>query len=85
MEFNLKAPVIALNAGQVLTLDDAAGTRILSRCGTVWITEEDDARDHIVGPGDALIVARGGRTVIQALQPAWISLREGADAANDPN
>jgi hypothetical protein len=85
MELNIKAPVIALKAGQVLTLDDAAGTRILSRSGTVWITEEDDGNDHIVGPGDALIVARGGRTVIQALQPAWISLAEGADAANDPN
>jgi hypothetical protein len=85
VELNIKAPVLALNAGQVLTLDDAAGTRIVLRSGTVWITEEDDRNDHIVGPGDALIVARGGRTVIQALQPAWISLRDGADAANDPS
>jgi hypothetical protein len=85
MQVNTKAPFIALKAGQVLTLDDAAGTRILSRSGTVWITEEDDRNDHIVGPGDTLVVARGGRTVIQALQPAWISLAEGADAANDPD
>ena len=85
MELNIKAPVLALEAGQVLTLDEAAGTRILSRSGTVWVTEEDNRTDHIVGPGDALIVARGGRTVIQALQPAWISLLEGADAANDPS
>lgn len=84
MELNIKAPVLALGAGQVLTLDDAAGTRILSRSGTVWITEEDDSNDHIIGPGDALTLARGGRTVIQALQPAWISLAEGAQAANDP-
>jgi hypothetical protein len=85
MELNIKAPVLALEAGQVLTLDDAAGTRIVSRSGTVWVTEEDDRDDHIVGPGDALIVVRGGRTVIQALQPAWISLAEGAGAANDPH
>ena len=84
MELNIKAPVLALNAGQVISLDDAAGTRILSRSGTVWVTEENDTKDHIVGAGDALIVAHGGRTVIQALQPAWISLAEGPYAANDP-
>jgi hypothetical protein len=84
MELNIKAPLLALDAGQVLTLDDAAGTRILSRSGTVWVTEENDHNDHIVRAGDARVVAHGGRTVIQALQPAWISLAEGPDAANDP-
>jgi hypothetical protein len=84
MELNIKAPVLALEAGQVLTLDDARGTRILSRQGSVWVTEENDTRDHVVGPGEAFVLARGGRTVIQALQPAWISLAEGHAAANDP-
>lgn len=75
MELNITAPTLSLAEGQVLTLDDAAGTRVLSNAGTVWVTEENDPRDHIVGPGEALILARGGRTVIQALQPAWISLQ----------
>ena len=75
MELNITAPTLSLAQGQVLTLDDAAGTRVLSRCGTVWVTEENDPRDHIVGPGGAHILVRGGRTVIQALQPAWISLQ----------
>jgi hypothetical protein len=83
MELSMKSPVVALQAGQVLTLDDAAGTRIVSRSGTVWVTQEDDATDHIVRAGDAMILARGGRTVIQALQAAWISLLEAPRAAND--
>lgn len=83
MRLNLKAPVLALEAGQILTLDDAEGLRILARSGTVWITEEGSPNDHIVGPGDTLIVAHPGRTLVQAIHPAWISLAEGASAANE--
>ena len=83
MELTIKSPNLALDAGEVFTVDDAQGLRIVARRGTVWVTEEGDVEDHIVGPGDALIVAHPGRTVVQALQPAWISLGEGAGAAND--
>jgi hypothetical protein len=83
MHLNLRKPVIALQAGEVLALDDAQGTRILARAGTVWVTEEGEMRDHVVDAGDALVVARPGRTVVQALKPAWISLADGPGAAND--
>ena len=75
MELHLNAPVLALEPGQVVTLDDAAGTRIHARSGTVWVTEEGDSDDHIVAPGQTLVVARGGRTLVQALQPACIALQ----------
>ena len=83
MQLKLKQPTIALETGQVVTLDDAQGTRILTRLGTVWVTEEGDSRDHLVGPGDAMLVARPGRTLVQALKPSWISLTDGPYAAND--
>jgi uncharacterized protein with PhoU and TrkA domain len=84
MQRKVPSPELALEAGQVLTLDDAEGVRILARRGTVWITEEGNNKDHIVGPGDAIVVARRGRTVVQALQPAWISIEGAPEAANDP-
>jgi hypothetical protein len=84
MQLQLKTPVIALEPGQVVTLDDAQGTRIATRLGSVWVTEEGEMRDHVVGPGDAIVVVRPGRTVVQALQKSWISLADGAGAANDP-
>jgi Protein of unknown function (DUF2917) len=83
MQLNVKAPVLALEAGQVLTLDDAKGFRIVSRGGTVWVTQEGSSKDHIIGPGDALVVAYPGRTVVQALRAAWISIGDGPGAAND--
>jgi hypothetical protein len=83
MQLQLMKPVIALEAGQVVTLDDAQGTRIAARTGTVWVTEEGEPRDHVVDAGDAIIVARPGRTVVQALKPSWISIADGPGAAND--
>jgi hypothetical protein len=83
MQLQLQKPVIALEPGQVVTLDDAQGTRIVARIGTVWVTEEGNLRDHVVGPGETLVVARPGRTLVQALKPAWISLADGPFAAND--
>lgn len=84
MQVNMKSPSLALESGQVVTLDDAKGVRISSRTGTLWVTEEGSTKDHIVGPGDSLILAHRGRTVVQALQAAWISIGDGTAAANDP-
>ena len=84
MQLNVIAPQLALDRGQVLTLDDAAGTRIQARIGTVWVTEEGSVKDHILGPGEAITVAHDGRTVVQAMRPAWIAIGEGEHAANDP-
>jgi hypothetical protein len=77
MQLQLHAPSLSLEAGQVVTLDDACGTRITTRTGTVWVTEEGDTRDHVVGPGEALVVTRNGRTLVQALKSSWISLVNG--------
>ena len=75
MTLNLHFPVLALEPGQVMTLEDAAGTRIEARSGTVWVTEEGDSVDHIVAPGETLVVTHDGRTLVQALKPAWIALQ----------
>jgi hypothetical protein len=77
----LPTPELSMRAGQVLTFDDARGTRIASTMGIVWVTEEGDVKDHIVGPGDAIVLRRGGRALVQALQAASISIGDGP--AND--
>jgi DUF2917 family protein len=83
MELTSQAPVLALAAGEVVTLDDARGVRIHTRAGQLWVTEEANPRDHIVGAGETFVVSRSGRIVIQALQSSWIALRDAAPA-NDP-
>ena len=85
MNLRLESPVLSLEAGQLFTLDDARGTRIQSREGTLWITEEGEPRDFVVGPGEAFFVTRPGRTLVQAVAPARVALRGATEpvAAND--
>ena len=75
MEVNVKNPMLCLQTGQVLTLDDAAGKRIHAAMGTVWVTEENTHDDHIVAMGDSLVVEKDGRTVVQALVPSWVVIQ----------
>jgi hypothetical protein len=82
MTTKTESPLVVLQAGEVISLDDARGVRIGTRIGTVRVTEEGDIDDHIVGPGDARVIAHDGRTVVQALAPSWIAID--ARAANDP-
>ena len=74
MNLILEAPVLTLETGQFFSLDDACGTRIQSCEGTVWITEEGEPRDFVVGPGDAFLVTRPGRTLVQAMAPSRVAL-----------
>jgi hypothetical protein len=76
MQLNLKAPVLALASGEILALDDIEGVSIKARVGTLWITQEGAYEDVVLGPGEHFVVKRPGRTVIQAVEPAWISIRE---------
>jgi hypothetical protein len=85
MNLRLDSPDLCLAAGQLLSLDDARGMRILPSAGTLWITEEGEPRDFVVGPGEAFVVTRAGRTLVQAVAPARVALRDGPMpcAAND--
>ena len=75
MQLDLASPLLALDPGQVVTLDDARGTCIRARYGAVWVTEEGSPVDYIVSPGEVHVVGRSGRTVVQAMQAAWVALR----------
>lgn len=85
MNLRLDAPVLSLAPGQLVALDDACGTRIQPERGTVWITEEGEPRDFVVGPGQAFLVRRAGRTLMQAIDASLVALCDAPAmcAAND--
>ena len=84
MRLNTPTPTLYLEHGEVLTLDDAEGVRIGARTGAVWVTQEGRFEDDVMSPGDAIVVANPGRTIVQALRPAWITIVPRPEAANDP-
>lgn len=75
MELNTDTAVVELQAGQIITLDDAEGTSVRARCGAVWITEEGIRDDFVLGAGENRVISQGGRTLIQAMETSWISIR----------
>ena len=75
MNLNVQHPTLSLDAGQVVTLDDAEGSRISARLGSVWVTFEGSLKDVILGPGESIIVTRNGRTVVQALRQSFVSIQ----------
>lgn len=77
MHLVLDTPRFALEPGQVVSLDDACGALIEPTGGRLWITEEGERKDFVVRPGETFVVSRGGRTVVQAVEPAWVTLHEG--------
>ena len=75
MDLSHPLPIVRLQRGEVLKLDDAVGKRISTHLGVVWVTEENDLEDHIVAIGDSRVVAHGGRTLVQALEASWVVIQ----------
>src|SRR4051812_7716246 len=65
---------VHLADGQTLRVVDGAGTTVVCKEGTVWVTEENQPRDVVLGAGACVRLKRAGLTLIQALSPATLSL-----------
>lgn len=62
----------------MLGIDDGRGLRLRVAAGAVWLTQQDDGRDIVLRPGESFVIDRPGRTVVQALDPAELSLQAAA-------
>ncbi len=53
---------------EALPLTDARGARVRSLRGTLWITQEGDSADHLVGAGEDFTVNRDGVTLVTVVE-----------------
>jgi hypothetical protein len=76
---------IHLRAGQELRLHDVACWKVVCRSGTVWITQEADARDIFLFAGDGFEPDRAGLALVRACRDATLSIHPspGAGAPRD--
>lgn len=58
--------LLTLTHGDLLELPDARGTTLRVTRGTLWVTQERDRRDVVLGAGDTWTVERHGLTVGEA-------------------
>jgi hypothetical protein len=64
------ATKVDLRNRESLAFDDIEGTALAVTSGTLWITQEDDTSDVVLGPGDVWMVERDGLTIIEAQNDA---------------
>lgn len=61
---------ITLEPREVITLPDVRGATLRVTNGTLWLTEERDRNDIVLGPGDSWVVESDGNTVVEAQNSA---------------
>jgi hypothetical protein len=74
MKLELPPAALRLARGQTLKIQDAVGSTICAREGTVWITEEDSRKDVVLEPGSCYRLGKPGLTIVQAFADASVSL-----------
>jgi len=63
-----------LHIGQTLCLRDALGMEIRVREGSLWLTQERDAQDYVIGTGGSFRIDRQGAVVLTACQGVRLDL-----------
>jgi hypothetical protein len=53
---------------------DQRGRVIICRRGLIWITQERDVVDYVLHEGEIFIVTLGGLVVVEALEPASVTV-----------
>lgn len=59
----------------IRTEGNGCGVEIHSIEGALWITQENDPKDHFLMPGEVFTINRTGLVIICALEDAHISIR----------
>jgi len=66
----MNATNVDLRNRQSIAFPDIEGTALAVTRGTLWITQENDTHDVVLGPGDVWMVDRDGLTIIEAQNDA---------------
>lgn len=76
MNIELDVSTLSLPRDGLIALRDAQGTRVICETGVLWITEDHEQGDVLLEPGQSFTISRPGLTLIMALEPASLRLRE---------
>jgi len=67
MRIEMKSGAVRLGPNQTLKLVDGAGSTVCAVEGSVWITEENQAKDIVLEPGGCYRLRERGIAIVNAL------------------
>jgi hypothetical protein len=74
MERRLDTMETTIPHGLILRIDDSKGLELRVVTGCVWITQDHDTSDLVLGATDTFRVSRDGRTRVYALKDARLRI-----------
>lgn len=74
MDMSLDHAVLKLPRHRTLELRDAAGARLTSLAGSLWITQDQDVRDIVLEPGENFELDQAGLTLVHAMDDACLRI-----------
>lgn len=76
MNLELNQNGVCLKRNQVLKVRGGRGHSIVCDSGSVWLTQEGDARDIVLNAGEAFTLDRRGLTLVLAFEPGAIRITQ---------
>ena len=67
MKLELRKGAVTLGPNQTLKVVDGAGSTVCAVEGSVWITEENDAKDIVLHPGGCYRLRHDGVAIVNSL------------------
>jgi hypothetical protein len=68
------AATVTLHKRSIVKIPHPLGRRIVCESGAIWITVDYDRKDFVLEAGDSFSATQDRQVVIQALEPAAISV-----------
>ena len=60
--------------GKMIVFENLFGRTLICVQGRVWVTQENDARDIVLGPGQQFQLDRSGKAVVQSLERSCVAV-----------
>jgi hypothetical protein len=78
MKLALRQSSIGLERDQLIAVRDGKGVRVSCLDGALWITQEAMVADVVLEAEQSLVIDTPGLTLVMALRPSTLRLRERA-------
>ena len=79
IEFNQKE--LCLKKNQLVKVRGGIGHTVLCHSGSIWVTQDGDPRDVVLGAGQVFTLDRSGPALLQAFESGSVSIRRAAPSA----